>query len=214
MLLIFGLSGRVSIQRDRQGLQSSCPNCRGDLLVGRMRNWFSLYFIPIFPINTVEELYKCSNCDETFHKSIENLIFAKDDDTEIMEEIGKQKTFACVACVSCLATSDDSLNYKEKILIKGILGEADESYREEVEGLFEEIINNKDKSKREDIAYAVLRDARDSITKNDLAHILAMSVKIVNVDNEVSEAERRCFEEIALILGLPKNVVEEELKKA
>jgi hypothetical protein len=49
-----------------------CPNCnRQQWYVHRLvKRWFTLYFVPLFPIETAGEFIECSACNMTFHLDV------------------------------------------------------------------------------------------------------------------------------------------------
>jgi hypothetical protein len=65
MLLIFGLS--VFFRTVGQG-DFHCPNCGGDRHYRRRvaRRWFTLFFLPIIPLNQVGEVVECTTCGNRF----------------------------------------------------------------------------------------------------------------------------------------------------
>jgi hypothetical protein len=69
-LIIFGLSvfffGSVE-----QGV-FHCPNCGGDREYKRKigRRWFTLFFVPVIPLNKVAEVVQCGTCNTRFRTSV------------------------------------------------------------------------------------------------------------------------------------------------
>lgn len=77
-IVIFGW--RVLSTRERTAaIQARCPNCNVEdaRLVGKMRRtWFTLFFIPVFPIDRREQVQRvsqCRECKKTFDMPIEQL---------------------------------------------------------------------------------------------------------------------------------------------
>src|SRR5262249_55004089 len=66
MLLIFGLS--VFFRTVGQG-DFHCPNCGGDRRYRQRiaRRWFTLFFVPIIPLNRVGEVIECVACRSRFN---------------------------------------------------------------------------------------------------------------------------------------------------
>ena len=60
-LIIFGMKGRSSKYKTGR---FHCPNCDGERKYAwiRIRNWFTLFFIPIIPLNKVGEYIECEAC--------------------------------------------------------------------------------------------------------------------------------------------------------
>ena len=75
-IIIFG-SRIVSTRERASEIQSRCPNCGEDdaRLIGRARRrWFTLFFIPIFPMETAanaRRISQCRECKQMFDVPIE-----------------------------------------------------------------------------------------------------------------------------------------------
>jgi tetratricopeptide (TPR) repeat protein len=54
-------------------LETICPSCRQHVSIMSMqgRDWFTLFFIPVFPISGVKKFVKCSSCQSCFDIDIE-----------------------------------------------------------------------------------------------------------------------------------------------
>jgi hypothetical protein len=72
MILIFGIRSRPHIVGNGNFF---CPNCgadRGYVLV-RYRRWFTLFFIPIFPVDKgTIEVVRCGTCNTVFRPDVLN----------------------------------------------------------------------------------------------------------------------------------------------
>lgn len=66
MFIIFGTRGRLSVANPQDTLQSACPHCRGNLVLKENKTWFTLFFLPIFPITTNGRFYHCGQCDSAY----------------------------------------------------------------------------------------------------------------------------------------------------
>jgi hypothetical protein len=49
-----------------------CPNCqaREDYALKQVRSWFTLYFIPIFPLGGGQRYVECSRCRQAYKESV------------------------------------------------------------------------------------------------------------------------------------------------
>ena len=65
MLIIFGL--RVFYRTIAQGT-FHCRRCGGDRQYRHRagRRWFTLFFLPVIPLNTVGELVQCTRCQARY----------------------------------------------------------------------------------------------------------------------------------------------------
>ena len=72
MIIIFG--SKVRYKTLSTG-QFYCPQCkaRRDYELRQARNWFSVYFIPVIPLNQIGELVTCLTCGTNFAKDVLSL---------------------------------------------------------------------------------------------------------------------------------------------
>lgn len=56
--------------RTRRILLSFLPRCRSPVRTEAGREWFTLYFIPIFPIGSRQEVVECKACETTYQPSV------------------------------------------------------------------------------------------------------------------------------------------------
>jgi len=73
-IIFFGWRKIVS-KRPESPVQTVCPACRqqSKLLAMQGRDWFTLFFIPVFPISGAKRFVKCENCQTCFEADIEQL---------------------------------------------------------------------------------------------------------------------------------------------
>ena len=69
MLIIFGTELRHSTAPNAKIVRNACPNCHSDLQKKMVKTYFTLFFLPIFPVNTHAPIYQCVNCKTTFAKT-------------------------------------------------------------------------------------------------------------------------------------------------
>ncbi len=69
MIIIFG--NKVRYKTLATG-QFYCPQCKAkrDYELRQARNWFSIYFIPIFPLNQLGEVVTCLTCGTNFPREV------------------------------------------------------------------------------------------------------------------------------------------------
>ncbi len=69
MIIIFGSKVRHKILSTGQFY---CPQCKAqrNYELRQARNWFALYFIPIFPLNTIGEFVTCVTCGTNFQRDV------------------------------------------------------------------------------------------------------------------------------------------------
>lgn len=68
-MIIFGLRVRYRITGSSAFF---CPNCGGDREArhGSARRWFTLFFIPVIPLNVVAEFVQCGTCQHRYEPSV------------------------------------------------------------------------------------------------------------------------------------------------
>jgi tetratricopeptide (TPR) repeat protein len=71
--IFFGSRGIVS--NNGAAVQSACPNCKQQAMIQpkSVRSWFTLFFIPIFPLGAKRIFSQCTNCRAQFRVSPQQL---------------------------------------------------------------------------------------------------------------------------------------------
>ena len=74
-ILLFGSRNRVSDDSSAQPVQTQCPRCSqmSTLRPRRYRTWFTIFFIPVFPISGSTPFTQCSNCNAQFPVTADQL---------------------------------------------------------------------------------------------------------------------------------------------
>ena len=67
-ILLFGTKMIASDDPDGRAVSAVCPNCgqRAEIVPRRYRNWFTLFFLPLFPIGGSKPFSQCSHCSAQF----------------------------------------------------------------------------------------------------------------------------------------------------
>ena len=67
-ILLFGTRPIVRDDPDARPVSAVCPRCqqRADIVGKTYRNWFTVFFIPLFPISAAHRFSQCSNCGAEF----------------------------------------------------------------------------------------------------------------------------------------------------
>src|SRR3954465_12543132 len=73
-IIFFGWRS-ISRQRPEAPVEAICPACRqhSSIIPMQSRDWFTLFFIPVFPISGAKQFVKCANCQTCFEADIEQL---------------------------------------------------------------------------------------------------------------------------------------------
>src|SRR4051812_15048569 len=71
-IILFGTRG-LSGQDSAPPVDAQCPNCRQQsTIVGKVyRQWFTLFFIPVFPISGKTRMSECTRCKAVFRVPVE-----------------------------------------------------------------------------------------------------------------------------------------------
>jgi len=114
MLIIFGF--RVLFRTIGDGT-FHCPSCQFDRQFHRRsaRRWFTLFFIPVIPLNEVGEVIECTTCKRVFNpqvldlpttaETVESIGFARRALTAHMVDVSDNTTVARQAAVQVMRGS-------------------------------------------------------------------------------------------------------------
>ena len=76
-MIIWGSKTRQTRSKNGDLLKNACPACGDDLELYDLKQWFTLYFIPLFPYKTIDHFYKCQGCEEGYKERIRELLPAR-----------------------------------------------------------------------------------------------------------------------------------------
>jgi tetratricopeptide (TPR) repeat protein len=67
-ILLFGTRAMVRDDPEARPVNAVCPRCgqRADIVGKTYRTWFTLFFIPIFPVSGSQRFSQCGNCGAQF----------------------------------------------------------------------------------------------------------------------------------------------------
>lgn len=73
---IFLFGTRTFVSNDGSPIPATCPQCGQTVAFQNKvaRNWFTLFFIPVFPIAAGQKICQCSHCKMRFATSAQNLV--------------------------------------------------------------------------------------------------------------------------------------------
>ncbi len=103
---IFILMGTKPVKREVAGgvrLRQTCPVCGvlSELRECQVRNYFTLFFIPVFPLGKGASMMSCSRCQSAFSLPAPAAMPDADLETELdaaYEIEAAKQTFICAAC--------------------------------------------------------------------------------------------------------------------
>jgi hypothetical protein len=99
MFIIFGTKSVKKPVKDGLSMRRNCDRCRflSDMGEYSFRAYFTLFFIPVFPIAKGESMMVCSRCGATFYAQTEN--HSDNDDDDGVEQTGDVR--AIINCKYC-----------------------------------------------------------------------------------------------------------------
>ena len=122
-ILLFGTRAIVTDDDSAAPVNTICPNCRQRTqMVGKKhRNWFTLFFIPLFPISGAQRFSQCTQCAAMFYvepRQIERQTAAADQQ-EMQRAIGLYN--------SMRASPANSVTLNELMSLYASIGEYDQA---------------------------------------------------------------------------------------
>ena len=208
--IVFGTRGRISDSSEADVLQNACPGCSSDLVLSHLKQWFTLFFIPVFPFNTVDTFYHCKNCDSSYKPEAREILIGDSKSREELEnEANKIFAQALVASMTHMAYIDGDFAEEEKVLIEEVMDSFPE-YQEELKEIYEKI--NMD-TNYEDEVYDLLRQCSEILTSEGVMVLISQAAQVLLADGKIEKAEVKLLKEYLLVCGLPKNLYQTLIEK-
>jgi tetratricopeptide (TPR) repeat protein len=117
-------------------VRTVCPNCnqQADIVGKAYRQWFTVFFIPIFPISGSTRFSRCSNCGATFQVAADEL-------GSRVAQTQREQSQRTIALYNSLRNSPaNSVTLNELMTLYAGLGEFDQAIG--AAGQFPEALNN------------------------------------------------------------------------
>ena len=204
MFLIFGTRGLKHTVSDSEVLSGSCPNCEGgDLQKKLYRRWFTLFFIPVIPLDVIDRFYQCLKCDSAYNENIKDqLQQSSAEQTKQQEEAKKLFANAVIASMTHMAMIDGDYADEEDKEIKNMIVNFSE-FETELLALNEKI---KKEGNKDNQVFDLLSAARNMLSSEALLNILAQAGIVLLADGRIDEAEEDLMKDYLLSCGLPKDM--------
>jgi tellurite resistance protein len=186
VLLIFGLS--VFFRTVGEG-DFHCPNCGGDRHYRQRvaRRWFTLFFIPVIPLNQIGEIVECGACRGRFNPGALRMPTA--------ERMAAALPAAMrAAAVTVLAAGDPNDSAARGRAVETIRGYGVADFDDDA--LDAELAGGP-----YDVAQ-VIAEAGTQLTVEAREWFLAQLVRVALADGMIAEGERQALHEIAGRLGM------------
>ncbi len=186
MLLIFGLS--VFFRTVGEG-EFHCPSCGGDRRYRQRvaRRWFTLFFIPVIPLNTVGEVVECGTCRTRFNLGALRLPTA----TQMAAALPAAMRAASVVVLTAGAPDDSAARARAIEAVRGYAA-----------GDFDDEALDGDLADPPDGSGEVIAEAGAQLTTEAREWFLAQVVRIALADGAITAGERQALHWVAERLGM------------
>ncbi len=210
MIFIFGSRGRITGASETDILDKSCPNCSSDLELKDLKNWFTLFFIPILPYNTLDTFYHCSKCESSYKRSARQALLGANDDKQKVEREAKRLFgLTLVACMTHMANIDGEISQSELDEINNAKQNFSD-FSQEIDEMIEKV---KTSENPEEEVYSLLRRSSEELTSKAIMNIIGLSAKVLMADGRIDKEEEKLLKEYLLVCGLPKDLYDTIIEK-
>lgn len=186
MLLIFGLS--VFFRTVGVGV-FHCPGCGGDRDFRRRvaRRWFTLFFVPVIPLNRVGEVIECTTCKNRYGLQVLRLPTA--------QQMAEALPAAMRASAAVILHAGEPGNTAARTrAIEAVRGYGDEAYGEDD--------LNTDLARPLDGFAEVIGQAGTQLTVEGREWFLAQAVRIALAEGQLTDQRRQVLRGVAEGLGM------------
>lgn len=207
MIIVFGSKTRISKdKKELDILKNACPNCRNDLILSNVKSWFTLYFVPIFPYETLETVYHCNNCKTSYKQEIKEMISKSNSDKKRFEEETKKRYgLTLIACMIQMAKVDGNISGDEKSEIIRV----SKSFPE----INYQIINQMIESNDGTIVHKMLTEITQYVTVDGIMMLISEVARVVVADGKIEKEEERLLKDYLSICGMPEKTYFEIMTK-
>jgi tellurite resistance protein len=186
VLLIFGLS--VFFRTVGQG-DFHCPGCGGDRHYRQRvaRRWFTLFFLPVIPLNRVGEVVECATCRTRFNLDVLRMPTAQ-------QMAAALPTAMRAAATMVLSAGDPTASAARARAVDAVRGY----------GLaeFDDAMLTADLATSSVGAGEVIAQAGAQLTTEAREWFLAQVVRVALADGAIGPGERQALHEVAGRLGM------------
>jgi uncharacterized membrane protein YebE (DUF533 family) len=210
MFIIFGTMGIKNRVSDEAPLTGQCPNCTGNLHLKRYKRWFTLFFIPIFPFETIDTFYECDKCNNAYAERIREVLTQSNEQKEkALTEAKKLFAKTLVATMTHMAMIDGHFADEEEREIKEVMNKFPD-YINEIEPLFQKVKIN---GNADNFVFNLLNEARNVLSAEAVLNLIAQSAVVLLADGKIENEEKQLMEEYLISCGLPKSFYSTLLEK-
>jgi tellurite resistance protein len=186
VLLIFGLS--VFFRTVGQG-DFHCPHCGGDRHYRQRvaRRWFTLFFLPVIPLNRVGEVVECATCRTRFNPDVLRLPTAQ-------QMAAALPSAMRAAAATVLSAGDPTASAARARAVEAVRGYGLAEYDDAM--LADDLIAAPSG------AADVIAQAGAQLTTEAREWFLAQVVRIALAGGAIGSGERQALHEVATRLGM------------
>lgn len=211
MFIVFGTRGIKHTIKDSEILKDSCPNCdKGNLVNKLYRRWFTLFFIPVIPLDEIDRFYECDHCKSGYNEKIKEVLNNHNLD---LEENKSHYQFiyakAVIAAMTHMAVIDGDFAKEEEREINDVIN-AFEEFKDELWNVHQAVRTNLNKDNQ---VFNFLYDARSELSSEALLNILAQAGVVLLADGSIEKEEEMLMKDYLIACGLPKDLYSEIINK-
>lgn len=204
-MLFFVIYGTRGITFTKEGGMFHCPSCKSSqgYRFRAVRRFFTLFFIPLIPLDKVGEYIECDKCSGTFVPRVLEQVLPDDKFKAYYEEVMQ------ITLIKMML-ADGKVENTEKYMVMSILNKfcSTEIQIEELDKLVEKVKN--DRKTIEDY----LKQIKPSLNENGKELIVRGAILVSMADQEMAQSERNLIMQISRSLEFSSNRANELINKS
>jgi len=211
MFIIFGTRGIKHAVKDSEVIANSCPNCNDGSLIHRLyRRWFTLFFIPVIPLDVIDRFYECDRCKAAYNENVKNVLTQSQEEIDASQKAARKiYSEALVAAMTHMAMIDGDYAEEEEREINDAIENFDE-FKHELLQVHREVKVNLN---RDNQVFNYLSEARKALSSEALMNILAQAAVVLLADGSIEKEEEDLMKEYLIACGLPKDMYDVLIEK-
>jgi tellurite resistance protein len=204
MFIIFGTRGLKHTVSESPLILNACPNCKSGNLENKLyRRWFTLFFIPVIPLDVIDRFYECTNCSSAYNEKIKDLLTQSQADQQKQQQEAKRLfAHALISAMTHMAMIDGSCAPQEEREILDMAANFTEM-EPELRRVMEKI---KLEGNKDNQVFELLNSARQQLSAEALLNILAQAGVVLLADGTIEKQEEELMKDYLLACGLPKDM--------
>jgi tellurite resistance protein len=194
MIFIWGSKGRTKTIGDGQ---FHCPDCQDHRTYAKkeVKRWFTLYFIPVFPMNTLGDFVECGACKSTYNSRVLDF-----DPTAARAKFEAAFSIAAKRVMFKMALADGEIDAAEIAQIAQAFRNITKREIEDGDIAAELEAARGDTSTVEDY----LRDVAPTPNETGKELVLRSAIAVVKADGRIDAAERTEIAALIKALDMPR----------